>query len=365
MKSFIPRPYIISTGLVALVTAAGFATGRVLQPTNIGMLYLLAVLASATWWGRRAALFTAIACAVVFNFCFIPPYFSFHVTDLPYVITLVVFIVAGLTTSEFIVRQHELMRAQAARAEAEGQEKAKDEILHKIAHELRSPLTAILGWTQLLARADVDGPQRRLISRIDHSSLLLARLVGDLVTASQARTGKLLVDRDAMALGPTVAAAADLLAEKARSKGVRLQTTIQPVDEVFGDEQRIEQVAVNLIANAIKFTPTGGIVSVRVRPAADYAQLVVVDTGAGITTEFLPHVFEPFRQGDPKHASEGLGLGLSIVKNLVSAHDGTLTVASEGCGCGSTFIVTLPTMAHAAAWLHTDGSWLEAPHSSL
>ncbi len=339
------RPYAESTASIAVVTALGFVTAQVLSPVNINIVYMLGVLVMALRWGRRPATFTAVLSTVVFDFCFVLPHFSFAITDLAYLTTLLGFLVVAIATSELASRSRRLALEQTARARAEARSEAKDEILNKISHELRSPLNALLGWTQLLARHEVDGGRlSKAIGSIDHSGRLLARLVDDLLTASRVNSGKLVVDCHPTMLDPVVATSVTVMTAIAQQKGVHVEVEIEAVGPVFADEQRIEQITTNLLSNAIKFTPSGGRVCVRLHRTGNDAELVVSDTGVGIPADFLPHVFEAFSQADVANAKQGLGLGMSIVKHLVSAHGGTIVVASSGTGQGSTFTVRLPTI---------------------
>ncbi len=353
------RAYGESAALIAVATALGLLTERVLSATNVNIVYLLVVLIIALRWGRRPATFTALLSTVVFTFCFIPPFFSFAITDLAYLTTLGGFLVIAIATNELASRSRKLACEQEALARAEARSEAKDELLNRISHEMRSPLNAVLGWNQLLARVecDHDRERRKAVAGIDHGGRLLARLVDDLLTASRIKAGKLIVDQHPVMLDPIIAKAVDLMTPTAHAKGVAVESTVDPVGYVSADEQRIEQIATNLLSNAIKFTSAGGQVSVRLRRTGNGAELVVSDTGVGIPADFLPHVFEQFTQADTRNAKEGLGLGLSIVKHLVDAHGGVITVASDGNGHGATFTVCLPIINPA----HVSGHVNESP----
>lgn len=340
------RSYLEATALVGLVTAVGFAAGQVLRPANLDIVYLLIVLVIALRWGRWPAIFTAVLSALVFVFCFVPPTFTFAITDLAYLTTLLGFLVVGIAASELAVRSHRLLLEQATRELAEARSQAKDEILDRISHELRSPLTALLGWTQLLTRPGVDSARQAMaIAGIEHSGHLLARLADDLLCAARIRSGRLAVERHPTRLDPVVASSVAALIPSAQKKGVQVDTRIEPVGLVLADEQRIDQITTNLLSNAIKFTPAGGRVSLCLRRIGPEAELIVSDTGVGITAEFLPHLFESFSQADAANAKHGLGLGLSIVDHLVHAHGGTISATSKGAGQGSTFSIRLPTIA--------------------
>jgi signal transduction histidine kinase len=300
--------------------------------------------------------FAALTSAVVFAYCFIPPYYEFAVNDLPYVITLVGFIIVAVITSELAARAHDAIQARAASARAEAVARAKDEILDRISHELKTPLNAVLGWTHLLRQsADPDRIAKGLF-QIEHSTELLARLAGDLLDMSRVHSGKLKVELRPTTLGPIVSRCVDRAVAAAGKEQLAVECSIESDADILGDEQRLEQVVTNLLSNAIKFTPAKGHVRVQVTADDRAVRLRVSDTGVGIPQEFLPHVFEPFRQSDARHAHEGLGLGLAIVKSLVEAHGGTIRAASAGRGRGSTFTVEIPTRpveAPVAYPLHT------------
>jgi signal transduction histidine kinase len=339
------RPFAEGAALVALLTAVGFVVGRrLLPPADLNIVYLLVVLTIALRWGRWPATFTAVLSAFVFDFCFIPPYFSFAITDLAYLTTLVGFLVVAIATSELASRSRRLQLEQTARARAEARSEAKDEILDRISHELRGPLTTLLGWTQLLTRPGIDTTRlSKAISGIDHSGQLLARLVDDLVCAARINARRLVVDRHPVMIDPVIASTVAGMIATAQQKGIQLDANIEPVGPILADEQRIQQITTNLLSNAIKFTPAGGRVSVTFHRAGRQAELVVSDTGVGINADFLPHVFESFAQGSPENAKQGLGLGLSIADHLVHAHDGTIAVTSQA-GQGTTFTVRLPVI---------------------
>jgi K+-sensing histidine kinase KdpD len=252
------RPYAESVGLITIVTALGLYTETVLHASNIDAVLVLAVMIIALRSGRGPGLFTAIVAAVVFDFCFVPPYFTFGTSDLPYLVNLVSFGIIAVIVGTLAARARSLTVLQDARARAEARDRAKEEILHKISHELRSPLTAILGWAQLVGQPDLDDARRlKAASGIEHSGRLLARLVDDLSTASRLDAGKLHVERRPTTLDSVVLNAVQLMAAAARNRGVTLDADVDDVPPVLADDQRIEQVVVNVVSNAIKFTPAG------------------------------------------------------------------------------------------------------------
>lgn len=235
---------------------------------------------------------------------------------------------------------------QAARAQAEEASRLKDEFLAVVSHELRTPLTAFLGYTQLLQRGKRD---EAFIARTVETMLQSARaqavLIEDLLDVSRIVTGKLRISLGPVALGDVVRAALDTVRPTVEAKGVLVRAELDPaVGVVQGDASRLEQVLWNLLSNAAKFTPPGGLITVRLTRAGESAELSVRDTGQGIREEFLPYVFDRFRQADSssQRVHGGLGLGLAIVRHLVELHGGTVEAASAGAGCGAAFTVRLP-----------------------
>jgi signal transduction histidine kinase len=246
-------------------------------------------------------------------------------------------------------RRQLLAREQQARLEAQAANRAKDEFLATLSHELRTPLNAILGWTQLLAGGNLDAPtSRRAIEIVERNTRLQAQLIDDLLDISRIVTGKLRLEMRTDSLRSIVEAAIDSAAPLAAAKQLTIAKNF-PADgaAIVCDPARVQQVIWNLLSNAIKFTPAGGHVDVSVAQREDTYVIAVRDTGIGIEPNFLPHVFDRFRQQDPactrKHG--GLGLGLSIVRHIVDLHSGSIQALSRGQGQGATFEVTLPAVA--------------------
>jgi len=340
------HPYSFIALMVGAVTGVGFAAFDVLRSANIEALYLLVVFASASKWGRRPGLVAALVSFIVFDFCFIPPRFSVVITDLAYVVTLVVFVVVAVATSELASRAH---REQSGRTKAEAAIQARDALLNRVAHELRAPLTTIAGWVHILQTTDGDAKRTaRGLAGLERNAELLERLVGDLLDVSRIHHGTLRVEVEPVTLAPIVRRALEDASIVAAEKGVTLDSDIEAVGTVLADEHRVEQVVTNLVSNALKFTPAKGRISVTLSRTDHHARLVVSDTGEGIPSEFLPHIFEPFSQGHPKNSVQGLGLGLAIVKHLVDAHHGRISVQSAGRGRGATFVVDLPLATDTA-----------------
>ncbi|HEV3469913.1 MAG TPA: ATP-binding protein [Pyrinomonadaceae bacterium] len=242
----------------------------------------------------------------------------------------------------------QLRREQAARAEAETANRLKDEFLATVSHELRTPLTAILGWTHVL-RAGQLGPEAaaRALEIVERNARAQNQLIEDLLDMSRIITGKLRLDPRPLDPAAFVVEAVEAMRPAAEAKGVTL--VLAPgagVGAVSGDADRLRQVVWNLLSNAIKFTPSGGRVEVRLESAGGQVEVAVSDTGAGIGAEFLPYVFDRFRQADGSttRAHGGLGLGLAIVRHLVELHGGTVSAESGGEGQGATFTVRLPAL---------------------
>lgn len=243
-----------------------------------------------------------------------------------------------------------LSREQIARAEAEAANRMKDEFLATVSHELRTPLNAIIGWAHMLRGGKLDAEMiARAVETIDRNAKAQAQLVEDILDVSRMITGKLLLNMEPVDVASVINAAIDAVQLAAESKDIQLKLTLDPsARHTFGDSARLQQVVWNLLSNAIKFTPAGGSVELRLERTNSSIELRVLDTGQGIAPEFLPFVFDRFRQADASSTRKigGLGLGLAIVRQITELHGGTVSAESEGEGCGSTFIITLP---HAGA----------------
>ncbi|HEV2295078.1 MAG TPA: ATP-binding protein [Tepidisphaeraceae bacterium] len=241
----------------------------------------------------------------------------------------------------------ELLRSErAARVEAERTSRLKDEFLATLSHELRTPLNAILGWSHILLSGERDEPSLvEGLQTIERNARAQTRLIEDLLDMSRIISGKVRLDVQRVDLAAVVEAAVESVRPAAEAKLLRLQVTLDPIaGPVRGDPGRLQQVVWNLLSNAVKFTPKGGRVQVLLERINSHLEIVVSDTGEGIKPEFLPHLFERFRQSDSSTTRRhgGLGLGLSIVNQLVELHGGTVRAKSPGVGQGSTFTVILP-----------------------
>jgi signal transduction histidine kinase len=243
-------------------------------------------------------------------------------------------------------RAEMLARAQAARAEAEEANRLKDEFLATVSHELRAPLTAMLGWIALIRGERLDEVSKaRAMETVERNVRAQKKLVDDLLDFSSIGAGNFTLDLEPTDISNVIDSAVECVRPEAEAKGVSLQKNLDPATHIFPlDPNRFQQVIWNLVQNAVKFTPAGGVVEVRLRYLNGQAEIEVIDTGVGIASEFLPYVFDRFRQanGSITRKHGGLGLGLAIVQTLVEMHGGTVGVESAGECQGSTFKITLP-----------------------
>jgi signal transduction histidine kinase len=245
-----------------------------------------------------------------------------------------------------------LVRERAARQTAERANQLKDQFLATVSHELRTPLNAIVGWTQLL-RANLVAEDRRhhAADVVARNAKFLARLIEDLLDVSRISTGQLTLHPQPVNLSTIADRAVEAFTETAHEKGVRVTSWGNGVSAmVNGDPERLQQIANNLLSNAVKFTPPGGKVDVTIKRSPETVDLVVSDTGRGIRPDFLPHVFERFRQEDATATREygGMGLGLAIARELAALHNGKVQAFSDGAGQGATFVLKLPLLEESS-----------------
>src|SRR5919202_5307114 len=246
-----------------------------------------------------------------------------------------------------------------AREAAEESNRVKDEFLATLSHELRTPLTAILGWASMLRDGRLDERSfRGALEIIERNARTQQQIVDDILDVSRSITGQLRLETGPTDLRRVAEAAVDTVRPAATAKSISLSAAFEPgVGPVMGDPRRLQPVVWNLLLNAVKFTPIGGEVRLRVERAGGHARLAVSDTGVGIRPDFLPYVFDRFRQGDQSttRVHGGLGLGLSIVRHLVELHGGTVRAERGGEGRGSTFTVELPLLRVAEAGMRIEG----------
>lgn len=243
-------------------------------------------------------------------------------------------------------REQLLSREQAARTEAEEANRLKDEFLATLSHELRTPLTAMLGWLSMLRSGRLDAEtSRHALDTVERNAGAQAQLIEDLVDVSRIAGGKLKLDIEPVDMITVISAAIDIVRPAANARGVSIEVSAESgVGPVAGDAARLQQIIWNLLSNAVKFTPRDGHISVALKRFESSAEVQVRDTGTGIDAEFLPRVFERFRQAESAltRSHRGLGLGLAIVRHLTELHGGTVSAASDGEGMGSTFTLRVP-----------------------
>jgi signal transduction histidine kinase len=310
---------------------------------------LIAVVLLVAWIaGLAPALFATALAAVLLAVA--PPYeapgyAAAQITGIVLFVVVSVAISLLASTRRRVECERSLLleRERAARAEAERLSRAKDDFLATVSHDLRAPLTVILGWVEVLRRTE---PSRDAVDRalgpIERNTRLQARLIDDLLDVARIVEGTLELQRTRIDLSSLLRHIVESHQPSARSKEVSLGGKTAPDSlYVFADPQRIEQMVGNVISNAIKFTPAGGEVSVMLDREGAHARIVVRDDGLGVAPDVLPHIFEKFRQGEGARAYGGLGLGLAIVKHLVVLHGGAVRAESEGTNRGATFVIEL------------------------
>jgi len=259
-------------------------------------------------------------------------------------------------------REQLLARERSARSEAEAANRVKDEFLTVLSHELRSPLNPILGWARLLQSKQLEEAKvTEALRTIERNARLQAELIDDLLDVSRILRGKLSLTIGSVDLGATIQAAIETVRLAAEAKSIQIETQLaKDVGSVLGDSSRLQQIVWNLLSNAVKFTPDGGRVTVQLQRSGAQAHITVQDTGKGITPDFLPHVFEYFRQADSTITRKfgGLGLGLAIVRHLVELHGGSIQAESPGEDQGATFTVYLPLIPNPS---HPDTPGTQPP----
>ena len=264
-------------------------------------------------------------------------------------------IARDITQRKFIEQERErlLAREQRLRTEAQAASKLKDEFLATVSHELRTPLNAILGWATIFRQREITGETlNQGMASIERNARFQAQLVEDLLDVSRIISGKMQLDIKQIDITPIIKSVLDSLRPAAEAKQIGLEMIVDPTaDRLRADEARLQQIIWNLLSNSVKFTEKGGVIQIRIRRSDSATEIVVSDNGLGISSDFLPYVFDRFQQADSsitrKHG--GLGLGLAISRHLVELHGGTITVESDGPGKGSSFTVRLPLAAVSLA----------------
>src|SRR5215475_5736216 len=337
---------------VAIVATSVVFTARYLLKSALGdvaplLMFTLSVMVSAWYGGLGPGLLATAAGLLLGDYFFIAQSFAERIEEVLFLgIGVAISILSQARLSLEAKRQQLLASEQDARRAAEDANRLKDEFLSTVSHELRTPLTAINGWALMLRGGRLDAAQSaRALETIVRSAKSQNQLINDLLDVSRIIAGKMRLDIAPLKLGSVIEAAIETVRPAAEAKGIHLSALIDPAaDTMSGDAERLQQVIWNLLSNAVKFAPNGGRVDVRLERADSHVEIIVADNGQGIRPEFLPYVFERFRQeyGGTNRQQGGLGLGLAIVRHIVELHGGTVRVASEGLGKGATFTVALP-----------------------
>ncbi len=350
--------YGIGAGSVAIAVWLNWLLDKWIEP-RAAPLFLAAVAVTAWRGGKYPGLFATALAVLAIDFFFQPPLYAFELSGENVVNTFVFVVVALLISwiddgrkNALRERDRLLTSERAARAAAEEANRAKDTFLAMVTHELRAPLNTILGWTNLMAKGTLDAEKtKHAVAVIERGARTQTRLVEDLLDISRIKTGKFLIDAQPVELSAVVEAAVESVAPAIAAKQIILHKDFsERVGLIGGDAERLQQVVWNLLSNAVKFTPELGQIEIRLERANRHARLTVYDSGAGICKEFLPFVFDSFRQSDEtdKARHKGLGLGLAIVRHLVEAHGGTVTATSAGENLGATFTIEFPLLAPEA-----------------
>ncbi|MFP5287381.1 MAG: ATP-binding protein, partial [Thermoanaerobaculia bacterium] len=361
--------YGIAVLAVSLLILVRMPLNSIIGAAAPFLFFFVAILIAGWYGGRGPGLLATGLSALASQYFWIQPYYAFHGISTRDTILVALFLGVGTVlallsdgfrrvrlraeaSSEENRKQAVELRlamteTEAARRAAEKANRIKDEFLATVSHELRTPLNAMMGWAQLLQVNGNDPDKRRHgIETILRNARVQAHLIDDLLDVSRIITGQMRLDIRPVHLVPVIEAAIESVQPAAVARQIRIQKLLDDplAGPVAGDPARLQQVTWNLLSNAVKFTPKGGRVEVRLERVNSHVEIIVADTGVGISPEFLPHVFDRFRQLDSSSTRKhgGLGLGLSIVRHLVELHGGTVRVKSGGDGQGTTFIVDLP-----------------------
>ena len=349
---------VAATVAVVLVASALSVLVRPLTHAAESPLFVAAVMVSAWYGGLGCGLLATGLATVALDAEMAATRLAFTLNE-EVVARLAVFVSVALFVSALDHARRRaaaqrvvlLERERAARAEAEAANRAKNEFVTMVAHELRTPLTAILGWSTALEDRRL-GPElaARALQAIRRNATLQGRVISDLVDLSQIERGRISLHLDTVDLRVVVDAAVEAIAGTAGARGIKVVSEVAAsCPPVHGDAARLQQVVSNLLGNAVKHSDCGTTVDVTVDGVGGGARIVVRDEGHGIAPELLPHVFEPYRQGDDRAARSGLGLGLAIVRQLVELHGGRVEASSPGVGHGAGFTVLLPAIPQPGA----------------
>jgi signal transduction histidine kinase len=345
----VSRSPLLRYGLAVLASALAMLLTLLLDDPlvepNTFVLFIAAVVFSSWQGGLGPGLLATCLTTSAIAYLYLPALHLLPVGQSSIFVRMVEFIAVALLVSVLnAARLSAQRRAEAARTEAEAANRAKDVFLAAASHELRTPLASILGWIGMIRSGRLDKESvARALDTIERNAKLQRQLVDNLLDVSRIGAGKVQLNIHPTELRSVIEAAIDVVRPAAHAKGIGIRTELDSsVGLILCDADRLQQVFWNLLANAIKFTPEGGLVNIRCERVQADAQVTVSDTGLGISPDFLPSVFDPFRQSESTRALGGLGLGLAIVRQLVELHGGSVRAVSAGEERGATFIVRLP-----------------------
>ena len=358
--------YVVAITAVALATATRIALNPWLPAKVTLVTFYPAVMIAAWYGGLWPGLVSTLLSTLVAAYLWLPPIASTTINDRDDLFALAAFVMVGIVISGLNESLHRVNERQnvarkaverawkgeaSAKRDAEAANRLKDQFLAVVSHEVRTPVNSILGWSQMLLNGALSEPsaRQRALTAIHENARRQHALIEDLLDVARIGSGTLRLERTMVDMVDVVRGAVDVVEPAAVAKRIVItaELTAERVP-VMGDVVRLHQIVGNLLVNAVKFTADEGEVSVRVWLEHDSAHLQVRDSGPGIPADFLPFVFEPFRQAaDSSRPGAGLGLGMAIVKQLVVAHGGSISADGGGNGRGATFTVCLP-LAHAA-----------------
>jgi len=329
-------PYLISLGLVFIMTLFGEFVKRKLEPTNIVMFYLLAVMIAAIWWGQGPAIVTSIFSVFAFDFFLVPPYLTLSVADLQYIFTFIAFLVVGIVVSTLASKTREQVIQRQ-------KEKLQTALLSSISHDLRTPLSSVTGSLSALLDNDAgldDATRKELLENAFAESDHLNRLVGNLLDMTRMEAGALKIKRKACELRDVLGVTLEQLKEKIGDRNIRIDIP-KDFPEVSMDFLFMMKVFFNLIDNALKYSPADTPIDIKATAFKDKVRIEIKDRGIGIPKEDLMRVFEKFYRVSRPQQIMGTGLGLSICKGIVEAHGGEIC-AQNNPDRGATFIISIP-----------------------
>jgi len=329
-------PYLISIGLVFIMTLFGEFVKRKLEPTNIVMFYLLAVVIAAIRWGQGPAIVTSILSVLAFDFFLVPPYLTLSVAALQYIFTFIAFLIVGVVVSTLASKTREQVIQRQT-------EKLQSALLNSISHDLRTPLVSITGSLTALLDSDSgldDATRRELLETAFEESDRLNRLVINLLDMTRMEAGALRISRKPCELRDVLGASLEQLKEKIGPRNIRIDIP-RDFPEISMDFSFVMKVFFNLIDNALKYSPVDTPIDIKATAFKDKVRIEVKDQGIGIPQGDLKRIFEKFYRVERPQQITGTGLGLSICKGIIEAHGGEIT-AENNLDRGATFIITIP-----------------------